>query len=47
MLNAASFLATAVWRWRPAARPGRELANREAFLRTIQVGLQYAGWSDC
>jgi predicted MFS family arabinose efflux permease len=47
MLNAVSFLATvvAVWRWRPAARPDRDLATHEAFLRTIQVGLRYA-WTE-
>jgi MFS family permease len=47
LLNAVSFLATVavVFRWRPAPRPTRSSASHESFMRTVQVGLQYA-WAE-
>jgi MFS family permease len=47
LLNAVSFLATVavVFRWRPAPRPVRSSGPRESFMRTVQVGLQYA-WAE-
>jgi MFS family permease len=46
-LNALSFLGTVavVLRWRPAPRPRVESTDRESFVRTMQVGLQYA-WAE-